>query len=184
MINAGQASLSCVSIAIGGLGALDEPLSAVVVQSPSSHCTRLLATADLHAAASRVQTKPAKTPGSFLVVKFGRGSANADNHAVRQQGKKKSLLWEMLQPSGMEIDVEAAGIEVQLLACPAVCVAWQQGRYGAALNGGVCRTWNRACIQAYSSGPPLSTSIEEQPSVPHTPPALACLTSSAAAGVS
>ncbi len=116
MVNAGQASLSCASIAIGGLGALDEPLSAMVVQSPSSHCTRLLATADLHAAASRVQTKPAKTPSSFLVVKFGRGSANAENHAVRQQGKK-ILLWEMLQPSGMEIDVEAAGIEVELFAC-------------------------------------------------------------------
>ncbi len=114
VVDAGQASLSCASIAIGGLGALDEPLSAMVVQSPSSHCTRLLATADLHAAASRVQTKPAKTPNSFLVVKFGRGSANADNHAVRQQGKK-ILLWEMLQPLGMEIDVEAAGIEVSSL---------------------------------------------------------------------
>lgn len=112
--SAGQASLSCASIAIGGLGALDEPLSAVVVQSPSAHCTRLLATADLHAAASRVQTKPAKTPGSFLVVKFGRGSANAENYAARQGGKA-SLLWEMLQPSGMEIDVEAAGIEVKPL---------------------------------------------------------------------
>ena len=88
----------------------------MVVQSPSAHCTRLLATADLHAAASRVQTKPAKTPSSFLVVTFGRGCANAEHHAVRQQGKKASL-WEMLQPSGMEIDVEAAGIEVKLRAC-------------------------------------------------------------------
>lgn len=113
---AGQASLSCASIAIGGLGALDEPLSAVVVQSPSSHCTRLLATADLHAAASRVQTKPAKTQGSFLVVRFGRGLANAENQAVRQGGKEPAA-WQMLQPSGMEIDVEAAGIEVITLCC-------------------------------------------------------------------
>ena len=111
---AGQACFSCASIAIGGLGALDEPLSAVVVQSPSSHCTRLLATADLHAAASRVQTAPAKTPGSFLEVKFGRGSANAELHVARQEGKLP-LPWEMLQPLGMEVDVEAAGIEVRLL---------------------------------------------------------------------
>ena len=110
---AGKASLFCASISIGGLSALDEPLAAVVVQSPSSHCNRLLATADLHAAASRVQTKPAKTPKSFLVVKFGRGSANSENSASRRSGKE-ALLWEMRQPSGMEIDVEAAGIEVSV----------------------------------------------------------------------
>ena len=81
------------------------------MQSPSSHCNRLLATADLHAAASRVQTKPAKTPKSFVVVKFGRGSANTENSTSRRSGKE-ALLWEMLQPSGMEIDVEASGIEV------------------------------------------------------------------------
>ena len=81
------------------------------MQSPSSHCNRLLATADLHAAASRVQTKPAKTPKSFLVVNFGRGSANTENSASRRSGKE-ALLWEMRQPSGMEVDVEAAGIEV------------------------------------------------------------------------
>ena len=85
------------------------------MQSPSSHCNRLLATADLHAAASRVQTKPAKTPKSFLVVKFGRGSANSENSASRRSGKE-ALLWEMRQPSGMEVDVEAAGIEVQCLS--------------------------------------------------------------------
>ena len=110
---AGQASLLCASISIGGLSTLDEPLSAVVVQSPSSHCNRLLATADLHAAASRVQTKPAKTPKSFLVVKFGRGSANTENSASRRSDKE-ALLWEMRQPSGMKVDVEAAGIEVKV----------------------------------------------------------------------
>ena len=117
---AGQACFSCASIAIGGLGALDEPLSAVVVQSPSSHCTRLLATADLHAAASRVQTAPAKTPGSFLEVKFGRGSANGELHVARQEGELP-LPWEMLQPLGMEVDVEAAGIEVRLLRHSLAC---------------------------------------------------------------
>lgn len=81
------------------------------MQSPSSHCNRLLATADLHAAASRVQTKPAKTPKSFVVVKFGRGSANTENSTSWRSGKE-ALLWEMRQPSGMEIDVEASGIEV------------------------------------------------------------------------
>ena len=54
---------------------------------------------------------PAKTPKSFLVIKFGRGSANMENSASRRSGKE-ALLWEMRQPSGMEIDVEAAGIEV------------------------------------------------------------------------
>jgi hypothetical protein len=86
----------------------------VVVQSPSSHCTRLLATADLHAAASRVQTAPAKTPGSFLEVKFGRERADAELHVARRKGTPL-LPWEMLQPLGMEVDVEAAGIEVRLL---------------------------------------------------------------------
>ena len=93
------------------------------MQSPSSHCNRLLATADLHAAASRVQTKPAKTPKSFLVVKFGRGSANTENSASRRSGKEAPL-WEMRQPSGMEVDVEAAGIEVKALVkliCGMLC---------------------------------------------------------------
>jgi hypothetical protein len=86
----------------------------VVVQSPSSHCTRLLATADLHAAASRVQTAPAKTPNRFLEVTFGRGSATGEIHVARQEGKPP-LPWEMVRPLGMEVDVEAAGIEVRLV---------------------------------------------------------------------
>lgn len=105
---AGDACVSCASIAVGGLGALDEPLPALVLQSPSQHCNRLLAVADLHAAATRSQLGGDQRPRApaFLRVTLGR---------AREQQRSPwaaSDEWSMRQPCGLQVDIEAAGIEV------------------------------------------------------------------------
>ena len=109
--SSGSASLACESLVVGGLTAQDRPLSAVVVQSPSSHCRRLLAIADLHAAATRSQLKsgPAKL-GGFLSLSLGRASvAELPQPRCRDHGAE----WALGQPLGLQVDVELAGIEVR-----------------------------------------------------------------------
>lgn len=99
----------CESMAVGGLAALDEPLPAIVMQSPSKHCMRLLAVANLHAAASRVQTSSSFGAGSFLTLRISRACARQED--VWDAPAKE---WILAQPRGMQIEVEAAGIEVNL----------------------------------------------------------------------
>ncbi|BDA48870.1 hypothetical protein COCOBI_12-5530 [Coccomyxa sp. Obi] len=98
----------CESMAVGGLAALDEPLPALIMQSPSKHCMRLLAVADLHAAACRVQSSGAFGAGSFLTLRIGRTcpGSSAPWEADHEKG------WSLAQPRGMQIEVEAAGIVV------------------------------------------------------------------------
>lgn len=109
----GSASLACESLAVGGLTAQDRPLSAVVVQSPSPHCRRLLAIADLHAAATRSQlkTSPAK-PGGFLALSIGRA---APEELPQPRCRDDGAEWALGQPLGLQVDVELAGIEVGAL---------------------------------------------------------------------
>ena len=116
-----RASLACESLAVGGLTAQDKPLRAVVMQSPSSHCRRLLAIADLHAAATRSQLKsgPAR-PGGFLSLSVGRAAAT---EAPQPRCSKDGAEWALGQPLGLQVDMELAGIEVKALWLPE-CVKW------------------------------------------------------------
>jgi hypothetical protein len=108
----GEATLVCKSMAVGGLAALDEPLPALVMQSPSKHCMRLLAVADLHAAACRVQSSGVFGAGSFLILRIGRPCSGRGGPWERTKGDKE---WSLAQPLGMQVEVEAAGIAVCLL---------------------------------------------------------------------
>ncbi len=100
----------CESMAVGGLAALDEPLPALIMQSPSKHCMRLLAVADLHAAACRVQSSGAFGAGSFLTLRIGRSCPGRSAPWEADHAKE----WTLAQPRGMQIEVEAAGIVVCL----------------------------------------------------------------------
>ncbi len=111
LILAGQATLVCESMAVGGLAALDEPLPALVMQSPSKHCMRLLAVADLHAAACRVQSSGAFGAGSFLTLRIGRPCGGREIPWDSGKGNKE---WSLAQPLGMQVEVEAAGIAVRI----------------------------------------------------------------------
>lgn len=97
----------CESMIAGGLAALDEPLPASIAQSPSPHCMRLLAVADLHAAASTGRISSTFGSGKFLSVKI--------SHSVPEEeepGPDRAAGRSFGRPHGMHLDIQAAGIEV------------------------------------------------------------------------